>query len=137
MDLDLQARSSSPTCSTGPVRHRLSTVLPLSFCLRHCLSTVLPLSFDLRPYLSAPVCLSVCLSGSTRRTGVLTDEINWEEELSLGEKQRLAMARLMYQKPKFAILDECTSAVSTLVRSTIAPCSLPANCLPQHIIFFS
>ena len=41
------------------------------------------------------------------RPGVLTDEINWEEALSLGEKQRLAMARLMYQKPKFAILDEC------------------------------
>lgn len=43
---------------------------------------------------------------------VLTsNNINWNETLSLGEQQRLAFSRLLFAKPDYAILDEATSAL--------------------------
>ena len=63
------------------------------------------------------------------RDGVLEDEINWEEVLSLGEKQRLAMARLIFAKPNYAILDGKSAAFHELWRSLVAA-SLTSKPLP-------
>jgi putative ATP-binding cassette transporter len=54
---------------------------------------------------------------AVRRVGLeeflplLDEEQRWDQELSLGEQQRVSFARLLLQRPKWAFLDEATAAL--------------------------
>ncbi|MBD1840284.1 ABC transporter ATP-binding protein/permease [Coleofasciculus sp. FACHB-501] len=53
----------------------------------------------------------VNLAGLEERFGGFDAQEDWADVLSLGEQQRLTFARLLLNKPNYAILDEATSAL--------------------------
>lgn len=54
---------------------------------------------------------TVRLPDLPERVGGFGVELDWADLLSLGEQQRLAFARLLLNRPGFAVLDEATSAL--------------------------
>jgi len=46
-----------------------------------------------------------------QRLGGFDAEVKWEDLLSLGEQQQIAFARLLFNRPAYAFLDETTSAL--------------------------
>lgn len=66
--------------------------------------------------------LDLChLSNVLKREGLGTGETNmrWDDVLSLGEQQCLAIARVLYHKPKLAVIDEGFSAVSSELQQSL------------------
>ncbi|RZI86162.1 MAG: ABC transporter ATP-binding protein/permease [Rubrivivax sp.] len=55
----------------------------------------------------------VQLPDLAERVGGLDAVQDWEKQLSMGEQQRLAFARVLVHQPRMAILDEATSALDS------------------------
>lgn len=62
---------------------------------------------------------AVKLSYLVQREGGWDATTSWGDVLSLGEQQRLSMARLFFHKPRFGVLDECTNATSVDVEQQL------------------
>jgi putative ATP-binding cassette transporter len=58
----------------------------------------------------------VNLKDLDERFGGFDVELDWASVLSLGEQQRVTFARILLNKPQYAILDEATSALDVKMR---------------------
>jgi len=47
------------------------------------------------------------------------DTLEWNTALSPGQKQRIAFARLLYHRPTYAILDECTNGIAPAIEKDL------------------
>lgn len=64
----------------------------------------------------------VRLDDLPERVGGFEVELDWADVLSLGEQQRLAFARLLLNRPEYAVLDEATSALDVVNEANLYRC---------------
>ena len=57
--------------------------------------------------------------GLPNLVGRLEEEAHWNRVLSLGEQQRLAIARALLQKPDFLFLDESTASLDEAAETAL------------------
>jgi putative ATP-binding cassette transporter len=68
------------------------------------------------------VLCTVHLEDLPERVGGFDVELDWADILSLGEQQRLAFARLLINRPAYAVLDEATSALDIANEANLYMC---------------
>lgn len=61
------------------------------------------------------------------RADILDVDRNWAEVLSGGEQQRLAFARLLFHKPRYALMDESTSALDVELEAELMEAAMGAG----------